>query len=126
AVSLLSSSYSAPPIMLLYFFFFQAEDGIRDFHVTGVQRCALPIYTLACLVGNLRHHNSSDGRDRDFEASNRFGPYMDAPQNRTRSEERRVGKECRARRGAKTDKNEILIDRGVTCVERRVASRSVV
>src|SRR5690606_26382515 len=27
----------------LSFFFFQAEDGIRDFHVTGVQTCALPI-----------------------------------------------------------------------------------
>src|SRR5690606_39368861 len=27
----------------LWFFFFQAEDGIRDFHVTGVQTCALPI-----------------------------------------------------------------------------------
>src|SRR5690606_40672953 len=26
-------------------FFFQAEDGIRDFHVTGVQTCALPILT---------------------------------------------------------------------------------
>src|SRR5690606_39282214 len=26
------------------FFFFQAEAGIRDFHVTGVQTCALPIY----------------------------------------------------------------------------------
>src|SRR5690606_40999692 len=26
-----------------YAFFFQAEDGIRDFHVTGVQTCALPI-----------------------------------------------------------------------------------
>src|SRR6266511_5300995 len=29
------------------FFFFQAEDGIRDFHVTGVQTCALPILCLA-------------------------------------------------------------------------------
>src|SRR5690606_40507106 len=28
------------------FFFFQAEDGIRDFHVTGVQTCALPILFL--------------------------------------------------------------------------------
>src|SRR5207253_7856522 len=28
------------------FFFFQAEDGIRDGHVTGVQTCALPIYGL--------------------------------------------------------------------------------
>src|SRR3989454_8388955 len=30
--------------MLYYFFFFQAEDGIRDYKVTGVQTCALPIY----------------------------------------------------------------------------------
>src|SRR5690606_39666781 len=29
--------------LFLSFFFFQAEDGIRDFHVTGVQTCALPI-----------------------------------------------------------------------------------
>src|SRR5690606_40875569 len=28
---------------VMHFFFFQAEDGIRDFHVTGVQTCALPI-----------------------------------------------------------------------------------
>src|SRR5690606_29165979 len=30
--------------LFVWFFFFQAEDGIRDFHVTGVQTCALPIY----------------------------------------------------------------------------------
>src|SRR5690606_40368157 len=38
---------SLVPRFILYynfFFFFQAEDGIRDFHVTGVQTCALPIY----------------------------------------------------------------------------------
>src|SRR5207253_7303356 len=29
---------------VFFFFFFQAEDGIRDGHVTGVQTCALPIY----------------------------------------------------------------------------------
>src|SRR5690606_39761425 len=29
-----------------FFFFFQAEDGIRDFHVTGVQTCALPISSI--------------------------------------------------------------------------------
>src|SRR5690606_40547243 len=29
--------------VIFNFFFFQAEDGIRDFHVTGVQTCALPI-----------------------------------------------------------------------------------
>src|SRR5256885_3467228 len=30
---------------LVLFFFFQAEDGIRDYKVTGVQTCALPIFT---------------------------------------------------------------------------------
>src|SRR6266511_4948294 len=30
-------------MLIFFFFFFQAEDGIRDFHVTGVQTCALPI-----------------------------------------------------------------------------------
>src|SRR5207302_6188789 len=33
-----------------FFFFFQAEDGIRDFHVTGVQTCALPIYELYQMI----------------------------------------------------------------------------
>src|SRR5690606_39746336 len=32
-----------------FVFFFQAEDGIRDFHVTGVQTCALPIWPAAGL-----------------------------------------------------------------------------
>src|SRR2546426_3324651 len=30
----------------IFFFFFQAEDGIRDYKVTGVQTCALPIYAI--------------------------------------------------------------------------------
>src|SRR2546426_12270358 len=30
-------------MVMLFFFFFQAEDGIRDYKVTGVQTCALPI-----------------------------------------------------------------------------------
>src|SRR5437773_10002396 len=34
----------------MYLFFFQAEDGIRDRDVTGVQTCALPIYRLLLLV----------------------------------------------------------------------------
>src|SRR5690606_39328345 len=33
-------------LVFFFFFFFQAEDGIRDFHVTGVQTCALPISIL--------------------------------------------------------------------------------
>src|SRR5207302_2619705 len=36
--------------LCLCFFFFQAEDGIRDFHVTGVQTCALPIFCVMALL----------------------------------------------------------------------------
>src|SRR5215475_7017772 len=36
---------------MFFFFFFQAEDGIRDFHVTGVQTCALPICRMISLTG---------------------------------------------------------------------------
>ena len=35
--------YSVLCVLYLFFFFFQAEDGIRDIGVTGVQTCALPI-----------------------------------------------------------------------------------
>src|SRR5437762_12768722 len=38
---------------LMSFFFFQAEDGIRDTSVTGVQTCALPIFPLSLLAGYL-------------------------------------------------------------------------
>src|SRR5256885_3723249 len=39
-----------------FFFFFQAEDGIRDYKVTGVQTCALPIYPLAIYLHLYRQH----------------------------------------------------------------------
>src|SRR5215203_4175738 len=38
--------------MLIFFFFFQAEDGIRDIGVTGVQTCALPIFISALKLGS--------------------------------------------------------------------------
>src|SRR5205807_6239185 len=37
-------------LFYFFFFFFQAEDGIRDYKVTGVQTCALPIYRLHQLL----------------------------------------------------------------------------
>src|SRR5690606_40973603 len=75
-------------------FFFQAEDGIRDFHVTGVQTCALPIWAMD-------FSNSSGPTPQMmafFNAMHAFKPtellYSPAG-GRQRSEERRVGKECR-------------------------------
>src|SRR5439155_9842198 len=42
------------PMSRLYIFFFQAEDGIRDGHVTGVQTCALPIFEPPMSLPNSR------------------------------------------------------------------------
>src|SRR6516162_11445048 len=39
-------------VSLTYFFFFQAEDGIRDYKVTGVQTCALPISAERGIMGH--------------------------------------------------------------------------
>src|SRR6266511_4874387 len=64
------------------FLFFQAEDGIRCFHVTGVQTCALPISTTGAYATETR---TVSGRS-DSASRRRWG-----------SEERRVGKECRSR-----------------------------
>src|SRR5437667_1970318 len=44
SMSLFSFSIHSFVIAYGFFFFFQAEDGIRDRDVTGVQTCALPIY----------------------------------------------------------------------------------
>src|SRR5256885_2799861 len=89
-----------------FFFFFQAEDGIRDYKVTGVQTCALPIYELV-EVGALldsrrfdRIGHAPDGRERSIQndladSLGFLGDDTEIPGDR--SEERRVGKECRSR-----------------------------
>src|SRR6266581_8468689 len=46
-------------IFIVFFFFFQAEDGIRDGRVTGVQTCALPIWNLAGPGGLAQWHGQS-------------------------------------------------------------------
>src|SRR5256885_4764977 len=94
--------------LLFLFFFFQAEDGIRDYKVTGVQTCALPIFpgafALPTLPGGLlrghdRHISAVPDRADPADAT-AGGPAADqhaARPDRGRSEERRVGKECRSR-----------------------------
>src|SRR5688572_32966352 len=85
-------------------FFFQAEDGIRDLTVTGVQTCALPIFEqtgvdldLAARLGAVAVGGAqarpfgADRPDASAAAEQRAEP-IDG-----RSEERRVGKECRSR-----------------------------
>src|ERR1022692_3849907 len=52
-------------------FFFQAEDGIRDCKVTGVQTCALPIWFPALLGGAVLPLGSMDRRAHHRQAGNR-------------------------------------------------------
>src|SRR2546421_4430819 len=92
------------------FFFFQAEDGIRDLIVTGVQTCALPISCrptpppqpaarvarkTPCARPPLQATGRPPGRPLGTSrpADRRISVTRPAP----RSEERRVGKECRSR-----------------------------
>ena len=73
------------------FFFFQAEDGIRDTSVTGVQTCALPISPVdlraVCFVRAIVF----------FCVSSCAFLFSEQQELYFRSEERRVGKECRSR-----------------------------
>src|SRR5438552_14566138 len=97
-------------------FFFQAEDGIRDDLETGVQTCALPIYdgtNRLAMMAELRHGLSHDEvkvmyqpivamdsqRVLRVEALARWRHRERGlvPPAEFRSEERRVGKECRSR-----------------------------
>src|SRR2546425_56683 len=107
-------SYVSPAYLLL---FFQPEDGIRDKLVTGVQTCALPIYHPAILLadeptGNLDTANSGIVLALLRDLNETLGqtilmithnPEAAAFGHRVvrmrdgRSEERRVGKECRSR-----------------------------
>src|SRR3712207_8300299 len=95
------------------FFFFQAEDGIRDIGVTGVQTCALPIsLAISVVVGEKSPGERFAGADHTFtcEALMRDGKALQMGTSHNlghnfarafdiayRSEERRVGKECRSR-----------------------------
>src|SRR2546422_3237676 len=94
------------------FFFFQAEDGIRDVAVTGVQTCALPIsiHTALCHVGMVIVKPLLEFTDREWdetmEVNVRTAFLLGQAAARAmledrvaghRSEERRVGKECRSR-----------------------------
>src|SRR5256885_2822353 len=94
---------------VLYCFFFQAEDGIRDYKVTGVQTCALPIcatYGFNINLGFLTSLQESlaSGLQRQWNLVDTVSLPLGRHQvkfgvdyRRLRSEERRVGKECRSR-----------------------------
>src|SRR3712207_8778539 len=82
----------------MIFFFFQAEDGIRDIGVTGVQTCALPIYADAARIGDVVECDRDGGGKRPSERHPiRMMSEPNAFRRYRRSEERRVGKECRSR-----------------------------
>src|SRR2546426_8546428 len=86
-------------VMEFFFFFFQAEDGIRDYKVTGVQTCALPIsHPRSWLLRSGWRRARTVPQwltDRvGMQSVRNAAELHDGP---PRSEERRVGKECRSR-----------------------------
>src|SRR5687767_15748803 len=89
-------------------FFFQAEDGIRDKLVTGVQTCALPISQHELVGRHALPHERDLVRElveqracRIFVGNLELARLCEDVANQlprhVRSEERRVGKECRSR-----------------------------
>src|SRR2546430_9002097 len=87
-----------------FFFFFQAEDGIRDLTVTGVQTCALPIFVNFAVAKRSGDRGGECPRllTRCAKCHGAVNHHTDGParhdeQDSDRSEERRVGKECRSR-----------------------------
>src|SRR5439155_1971782 len=98
------SEYLHCVFCLCFFFFFQAEDGIRDGHVTGVQTCALPIYVTekAGVGGSGRPSRTADacflGNVGESAVALVVVEFVAAVSRDVRSEERRVGKEWRSRR----------------------------
>src|SRR5436309_11094197 len=112
-----SSYFCDLPLIVRLFFFFQAEDGIRDFHVTGVQTCALPIsekerilpvdtvadgepvaWGLERLRGRLAPMLTEAGGERLVAAldGDTVARAVNEVEQLVRSEERRVGKGCRS------------------------------
>src|SRR5688500_20402266 len=84
--------------------FFQAEDGIRDYKVTGVQTCALPIYQIDDRIeqgdgppGGRQHVDRVEGAAEESEGGD--DQHRNDLQLLERSEERRVGNECRSSAG---------------------------
>src|SRR5688572_33254136 len=80
-------------IFLVITFFFQAKDGIRDLTVTGVQTCALPIFTARAAAP------VPAGGEGRLEVTVKVaeGWHVYGPGDPYRSEERRVGKEWTSR-----------------------------
>src|SRR5690606_40091354 len=95
-IILLISSALIFIMSIVLVFFFQAEDGIRVFHVTGVQTCALPIYALSQAGCFMHDHPGWDVGPAVGREGQRENVHFVARLGQ-RSEERRVGKACRSR-----------------------------
>src|SRR5437773_6782183 len=84
----------SPMCCVCSFFFFQAEDGIRDRDVTGVQTCALPILITDTMGPEVNAQKAAVIINAVHVPPE---PAPVIPDAELRSEERRVGKECRSR-----------------------------
>src|SRR5256885_8161976 len=92
------------------FFFFQAEDGIRDYKVTGVQTCALPIFPLQ------PSHLGSAGRAVERRDPRRRRPCLREECSRIRPGEALA----EDRKSTRLNSSHLVISYAVFCLKKKI------
>src|SRR5256885_5065193 len=118
---------------MFYFFFFQAEDGIRDYKVTGVQTCALPIctgfdcYSKVLSVVPLRshladHHRRMPGRERVSLHNHRWAWFAVVPCSRDShnvAAPHRSSNSATDRKSTRLNSSHLVISYAVFCLKKK-------
>src|SRR5690349_22527909 len=105
-------------VLFLFFFFFQAEDGIRDLYVTGVQTCALPICrrlvsVLDYEVDQKAENDYSDGiGEIGEEAVERIELYLGAG-------------DCQDRKSTRLNSSHVEISYAVFCLKKKKKKKTL-
>src|SRR5437867_6080594 len=105
-------------IVFFFFFFFQAEDGIRDRTVTGVQTCALPIFPARSVGGD---HDRRGGEVREAPRRGVRPPLGQSPAARSEvpDPDRRGGAHARDRKSTRLNSSHRTISYAVFCLKKK-------
>src|SRR2546426_5914564 len=97
---------------MFFYFFFQAEDGIRDYKVTGVQTCALPISS------ETRRRSSLCTSPRRCSSNASVSPTSSRPNSSRRV--KRTGGRCRRdRKSTRLNSSHLVISYAVFCLKKK-------
>src|SRR3989454_3769977 len=99
---------------MCFFFFFQAEDGIRDYKVTGVQTCALPISRSCCLRAMVATSGGLQMTRRSYGLQTH-----DLVPDRRRAERRQLGRSRVDRKSTRLNSSHLVISYAVFCLKKK-------